>query len=199
MQAVRTAAGEPFSVAGFLVLLSIFLILGVRYMSGPKSAVQYTPPFSQQIPVPTAFLRKRDMKTNSVVIVFIAVLIVGVIVLYPPNRWFEDGAKLAPVKSDYHSIGSALKTYKISAGHYPSTEQGLQALVERPTIPPIPDDWVKIANRVPKDPWGNEYRYRCFPKCAARPYDIISSGPDGIEGTKDDRSLSDRSHPNSKP
>ena len=83
-------------------------------------------------------------------------------------------------------------TYRINAGHFPSTEQGLQALVERPTIPPLPEDWVKLADRVPKDPWGNEYRYRCLPESSAHPYDIISNGPDGIEGTKDDRSLSDR-------
>lgn len=94
--------------------------------------------------------------------------------------------------SDLSSISSALRTYKINAGHYPSTEQGLQALVERPTIPPLPEDWVKLADRVPKDPWGNEYRYRCFPESSAHPYDIISNGQDGIEGTKDDRTLSDR-------
>jgi general secretion pathway protein G len=132
------------------------------------------------------------MKTNSAILVFIAVLVVGAVILDIPARWFEEGAKLAPIKGDFQSISSALRTYKINAGHYPSTEQGLQALVERPTIPPFPDDWVKIADRVPKDPWGNEYRYRCFPESAARPYDIISNGPDSIEGTKDDRSLSDR-------
>ena len=132
------------------------------------------------------------MKTNSVVIAFIAIITFGVIVLHPPNRWFEDEVKLAPVKSDYHSISSALRTYKINAGHYPSTEQGLQALVDRPTIPPFPEDWVKIADRVPKDPWRNEYRYRCFPEGSPRPFELISNGPDGIAGTKDDRSLSDR-------
>lgn len=97
---------------------------------------------------------------------------------------------------DFQSISAALHTYKINAGHYPTTEQGLQALVERPTIPPFPDDWVKIADKVPTDPWKNEYRYRSFPEGSPQPFELISNGPDGIEGTKDDRSLSDRSHQN---
>ena len=103
------------------------------------------------------------------------------------------------VKSDFQAIRSALHSYKINAGHYPSTEQGLQALVDRTTIPPFPEDWVKIADRIPKDPWRNEYRYRCFPEGSPHPFELISNGPDGVEGTKDDRSLSDRSHPISKP
>lgn len=117
--------------------------------------------------------------------------------------WVEctsgDKAVISEVRPDLSSIGFALRTYKINTGHYPSTEQGLQALVRRPTIPPIPDNWVPIANKVPKDPWGNEYCYRSFPEGSSQTFLLISTGADGIEGTKDDRSLSDRSHQNSKP
>ena len=103
------------------------------------------------------------------------------------------------IKGDFQSIGSALRTYKIYAGHYPSTEQGLKALVERPTIPPLPDDWVQTMTKVPTDPWRNEYRYRCFPESSPHPFELISNGPDGIEGTQDDRSSLHQSNPNSKP
>jgi general secretion pathway protein G len=127
------------------------------------------------------------MKTNSAILVFVAVLVVGAVIFDIPARWFEEGAKLAPIKGDFHSISSALRTYKINAGHYPSTEQGLQALVERPTIPPIPDDWVKLDTNVPTDPWKNEYRYRCLPDSSPRPFELRCVGPDGIEGSKDDR------------
>jgi general secretion pathway protein G len=127
------------------------------------------------------------MKTNSAILVFVAVLVVGAVILDIPARWFEEGAKLAPIKGDFHSISSALRTYKINAGHYPSTEQGLQALVERPTIPPIPDDWVKLDTNVPTDPWKNEYRYRRLPDSSPRPFELRCVGPDGIEGSKDDR------------
>jgi general secretion pathway protein G len=127
------------------------------------------------------------MKTNSAILVFVAVLVVGAVIFDIPARWFEEGAKLAPIKGDFHSISSALRTYKINAGHYPSTEQGLQALVERPTIPPIPDDWVKLDTNVPTDPWKNEYRYRRLPDSSPRPFELRCVGPDGIEGSKDDR------------
>ena len=127
------------------------------------------------------------MKTNSAILVFVAVLVVGAVILDIPARWFEEGAKLAPIKGDFHSFSSALRTYKINAGHYPSTEQGLQALVERPTIPPIPDDWVKLDTNVPTDPWKNEYRYRRLPDSSPRPFELRCVGPDGIEGSKDDR------------
>lgn len=139
------------------------------------------------------------MRTDSAILLFIAVLVAGAFVFEKPDQWFQDGAKLAPVKGDFQSISSALKTYKISAGHYPSTEQGLQALVERPTIPPLPEDWVKIADKVPTDPWKNEYRYRSFPEGSPHHFELISNGPDGIEGTKDDRSSLHQPHPNSKP
>ena len=139
------------------------------------------------------------MKTNTAVMVFIAVLTVGAIQFEIPSRWFGTGAKIANVRVDFYSIGAALRTYKINAGHYPSTEQGLQALVECPTIPPLPEDWVQIMTKVPTDPWRNGYRYRGFPEGSPQPFELISNGPDGIEGTKDDRSLSDRPHPNSKP
>ena len=134
------------------------------------------------------------MKTNLAILVFIAVLTVGAVVFDVPARWFEEGAKLAPVKGDFQSISSALRAYKTIAGHYPSTEQGLRALVERPTVPPFSEDWVKIAERVPTDPWKNEYRYRSFPEGSPHHFELISNGPDGIEGTNDDRILSDLKH-----
>ena len=117
--------------------------------------------------------------------------------------WVEftsgDQAVISEVRPDFSSSGSALRSYKIRAGHYPSTEQGLKALVERPTTPPLPEDWVKIMTKVPTDPWRNEYRYRCFPEGSPHPFELISNGPDGIEGTKDDRSSLDQPHSNSKP
>ena len=139
------------------------------------------------------------MKTTSALLVFIGVLAGGAVLLKKPDKWFEEGAKLAPIKGDFQSISSALRAYKTIAGHYPSTEQGLQALVDHPTVPPFPEDWVKIAERVPTDPWRNEYRYRCFPDGSPQPFELISNGPDGIEGTKDDRSSLHQPHPNSKP
>jgi general secretion pathway protein G len=117
--------------------------------------------------------------------------------------WVEiapgDSAVISDNRADFHSIGSALRSYRISAGHYPSTEQGLKVLVECPTTPPFPENWVQIMTKVPTDPWRNEYRYRSLPEGPPQAFELISNGPDGIEGTKDDRSFSDRQQQRTKP
>jgi general secretion pathway protein G len=99
--------------------------------------------------------------------------------------------KTMRVKSDFQSIGSALRSYKINAGHYPSTEQGLQALVERPTIPPLPEDWVQIFDKVRTDPWRRDYQYRLLGEAPHDRFELRSLGHDGIDGTKDDQSSLD--------
>ena len=109
------------------------------------------------------------------------------------------GAKLQRVKADFTSISSALETYRQTTGDYPTTDQGLMALVTRPETLPEEHDWQSIFTKVPTDPWKNEYRYRCFPEGSPHAFELISNGADGIEGTKDDRSLSDRQQQRTKP
>lgn len=91
------------------------------------------------------------------------------------------------VQADIDGLKSALQAYQIKAQQYPTTQQGLRALVEKPTIPPIPRQWIKQMDEVPKDPWGNEYYYY-YPGKKNGPgrYDLGSRGRDGIEGTDDD-------------
>lgn len=109
--------------------------------------------------------------------------------------WLMSGVSSHPpelrVKADFQSLGSAIKSYKINAGHYPSTEQGLKALVECPTIPPLPDDWVQIWDKIPTDPWKREYQYRLVGEAPEDRFELRSLGKDGIEGTKDDQSSLD--------
>jgi general secretion pathway protein G len=120
-----------------------------------------------------------------IVLGIIAVLLGGSIALI---GGVGEGAKIQRVKGDFQSISSALKTYQINAGNYPTTQQGLKALVEKPTTTPKPDDWVKIAEKVPTDPWKNEYGYKFPGSKNPALFEIISKGPDGIEGNEDDRS-----------
>ena len=68
--------------------------------------------------------------------------------------------KVNRVKGDLESISKALEMYKVNAGFYPSTKQGLKALVNRPNIAPRPRRWVMIFTKVPKDSWGSEYQYK---------------------------------------
>jgi general secretion pathway protein G len=94
------------------------------------------------------------------------------------------------VKGDMNSIRSVLKVYQINNGHFPSTAQGLQALVARPTSDPKPMNWTQLSDKVPLDPWGQEYRYECGltddGKKQNYQFRIISTGKDLILGTEDD-------------
>lgn len=96
--------------------------------------------------------------------------------------------KVRQAESDFKSFESALVMYKLSAGNYPTTEQGLRALHEKPEIDPVPKRWSQIMYRLLTDPWGNPYRYQ-FPAPGDPENPLISSnGPDGITGTGDDLS-----------
>jgi general secretion pathway protein G len=92
-------------------------------------------------------------------------------------------AKITRAESDISSIGMALSVYEITIGDYPSTDQGLDALVNDPGV----DGWEKpfLQKKTFKDPWGNEYQYS-YPGNKGVNYDLYSFGPDGQEGTEDD-------------
>lgn len=97
------------------------------------------------------------------------------------------GAKPQRVKADFTSISSALDLYHKTTGDYPTTDQGLMALVTRPETLPEERDWQTIATKVPTDPWKNEYQYRRLPDSSPRPFELRSIGPDGVAGSEDDR------------
>jgi general secretion pathway protein G len=123
-----------------------------------------------------------------IVLGIIAVLLGGSIALI---GGVGEGAKLQRVRGDFQSVGSALKTYKINAGNYPTTQQGLKALVDKPTSTPVPRDWVRVSKKVPTDPWQNEYGYKFPGSKDPSEFELISKGADGIEGNEDDLSSQD--------
>ena len=92
------------------------------------------------------------------------------------------------MKGDFNSIGSVLKMYKINNGFYPTTAQGLKALVSRPSGAPAPKSWTALADSVPTDPWGQEYNYKFPGGKVATEFELISKGKDGQLGTEDDMS-----------
>jgi general secretion pathway protein G len=97
-----------------------------------------------------------------------------------------DSAKETRVDSDLAAIGIALQSYESRALRMPTTEQGLIALVEKPTTEPIPERWRSFMEEVPKDPWGQPYKYRYPAVSSKKPYDVYSVGADGQDGTPDD-------------
>ena len=116
------------------------------------------------------------------VVIVILGLLAGVII--PRFMGETDKAKVATTKMQIASLESALKIYKLDNGSYPSTEQGLQALVESPTAGNLPKNWRKGGylekGKVPKDPWKNDYIYIC--PGSHGDFDLSSYGADGEPG-----------------
>jgi general secretion pathway protein G len=120
-----------------------------------------------------------------------AVLAIFAFLLFSLTGCPGGGAKPQLVDADFNAITSALKVYKLDAGTYPSTEQGLSALVSQPTIAPLPEKWKRRADRIPTDPWNTEYTYRLLADDDPRGFELRSAGKDRKFGTKDDLSSLD--------
>lgn len=89
---------------------------------------------------------------------------------------------------DIEMIGLALDMYAADNGQYPTTEQGLEALITKPTLPPEPSNWVSPYLQPTNflDPWGNRYNYVLPSTREDYNYELFSYGPDGKEGGGDD-------------
>ncbi|MDF1859624.1 MAG: type II secretion system major pseudopilin GspG [Verrucomicrobiales bacterium] len=99
---------------------------------------------------------------------------------------FVDDAKYQRVDSDLKALDLALKSYERNNYFKPPTQdQGLQALVERPTGDPQPERWRAYLDEPMLDPWGIEYQYRFPAQKSSKKYDIFSLGEDGVESDDD--------------
>ena len=116
----------------------------------------------------------------------VVIVILGILVSFIAPRLMgrPDEAKQVKARIQMESIETAIKLYKLDNGMYPTTEQGLQALVEQPQTGTLPKKWRKGGylekGKVPKDPWGNEFIY--LSPGAHGDYDIIAYGADGVPG-----------------
>ncbi len=117
------------------------------------------------------------------VVVVILGILAALVVPQVMNR--PDQAKVTVAKGDIKAIGAALDMYKLDNFAYPSTQQGLEALVSRPSGNPPPKNWNKdgYLKKLPIDPWGNPYQYLSPGSKGA--YDLYSLGADGKEGGSD--------------
>ena len=116
------------------------------------------------------------------VVVVILAILAGLII--PRFMGETDKAKQAKAKMQIESLESALKMYKLDNGSYPTTEQGLKALVETPTVGNLPKNWRQGGylekGKVPKDPWDHEYVY--VSPGSHGDFDLSSLGADGEPG-----------------
>lgn len=99
-----------------------------------------------------------------------------------------DFGKEVRVKADVQSISAALRMYNAQNGFFPTTEQGLKALVVQPATEPRPRRWRCAFDdgKIPRDPWDSEYSYVCPGKHNPKTFDIVSPGPDRQTDTADD-------------
>ena len=100
---------------------------------------------------------------------------------------FVDEAKIKRVQGDLRTVETAISGYERNNYFRPPTqEQGIQALVTKPTSEPAPKMWIAYMQEVPLDPWGQEYQYRNpATKNTAKKYDLYSLGEDGVESEDD--------------
>lgn len=95
--------------------------------------------------------------------ILVVVVILGILaaIVVPKFMSRPEQARVVKVKQDILAIQSALDLYKLDNGFYPSTDQGLQALVSKPTTPPVPRNWKSdgYLDQLPQDPWGEGYQY----------------------------------------
>ena len=120
----------------------------------------------------------------SLIEIMVVVIIIGLLasLIGPAVLDRADEARISKVQADFKSIQTALKLYRIDNFIYPSTEQGLEALVTKPSLAPVPRNWKSggYVEQLQQDPWGRPYLY--MSPGEGKEYDIYTLGADGVSG-----------------
>jgi general secretion pathway protein G len=132
-------------------------------------------------------MRVRDRGGFTLIELMVVVVILGILagLIIPKIMGRPEEARRLKAKMQIQQLEQALKLYYLDSGAYPTTEQGLMALVEKPTTEPVPRKWREGGylekSRVPVDPWGNPYIY-ISPGIQSKDFDLESYGADGEDG-----------------
>ena len=132
-------------------------------------------------------MHKQKQQGFTLIEIMVVVVILGILgaLVVPQVMSRPDQAKVTVAQGDIKAIAAALDMYKLDNHSYPSTQQGLDALVKKPSGSPQAKNWNKdgYLKRVPVDPWGNAYQYLAPGTKGA--FDLYSFGADGREGGTD--------------
>lgn len=129
---------------------------------------------------------RNKQKGFTLIEIMVVVVIIGILIgLVAPNIVGNvDEARVTAAKADISTLVDALERYYMDNSTYPTTDQGLAALVEKPSVSPEPKNWRAQGyikrKKMLQDPWSNEYRY--ISPGASGPYDLYSLGSDSQEG-----------------
>lgn len=126
--------------------------------------------------------RRRNQHGFTLIELMVVLVIIGVLAaLIVPNVLDRaDDARVTAARTDIANLQQALKLYKLDNQRYPTAEQGLQALVSRPSVGPLPTNWRATLDKLPNDPWGRPYQY-LNPGLKGE-VDVLSLGADGQSG-----------------
>jgi len=134
-----------------------------------------------------AFQTIQEQKTQkgfTLIEIMVVIVIIGVLatLIIPRLMSRPDEARVIAARQDVATIVSALKLYRLDIGRYPTSEQGLKALIAKPSEEPIPTNWKMggYLDRLPNDPWGKPYQY-LSPGLTGE-MDVFSFGADGKLG-----------------
>jgi general secretion pathway protein G len=127
-------------------------------------------------------VRRRQSAGFTLIELMVVLVIIGVLAaLIVPNVLERaDDARATAAKTDVNNLMQALKLYRLDNQRYPAAEQGLQALLVKPTTGPIPSNWKSYLDKLPNDPWGRPYQY-LNPGIKGE-IDVMSFGADGQPG-----------------
>ena len=129
--------------------------------------------------------RFRGQAGFTLIEIMVVILIIGLLALMvvPRLRGVADRAKRTKAQADIQELKQALDRYYLDNGSYPTTDQGLQALVNPPTAGRVPSNYEQggYIEKLPSDPWGNQYFYQSD----GSSYALKSFGPDGVQSADD--------------